>query len=357
MHTQITHMTAVDGTRLAIHSWLPDGVAPLEGLERHGAPAPGAAGAAGPAQGADDADPGDAVQQAGPRAARPQGSPAPPRAVIQVVHGMAEHAARYGRFAAAAVEAGYAVHADDHRGHGLTTADQARGHLAERDGWELVVADLSMLLDRIRATYPGVPVILMGHSWGSFLARDLAARRGQELTGLILLGAGSGAGTLTAPGMALASAESRMRGGSRPSRLLHALAFGPYRRHFAPNRTEVDWLSRDPAEVDRYVADPLCGFVTTSGFFLDLLAGMAAISTREHARSMPPGLPMLLASGDRDPVGAMGAGVRRVATMYRHAGVREVALTLYPGARHELLNETNRGQVTADLLAWIAARL
>ncbi|MBF0698030.1 alpha/beta fold hydrolase [Actinomyces bowdenii] len=328
MHTQITHMTAADGARLAIHSWLPDGVAPLH------------------------------LEDPGPETESPIPSPAQPRAVIQVVHGMAEHAARYGRFAAAAVEAGYAVVADDHRGHGESIARPGdRSHLAQRDGWELVVADLSMLLDRIQAAYPGAPVILMGHSWGSLLARDLAARRGEELAGLIVLGTGAGAGTLTAAGMALASAESRMRGRSRPSRLLHALAFGPYRRHFAPNRTEVDWLSRDPAEVDRYVADPLCGFVTTSGFFLDLLAGMAAVSASEHARAMPPGLPMLLASGDHDPVGGMGAGVRRVATMYRHAGVREVALTLYPGARHELLNETNRGQVTADLLAWIAAHV
>ncbi|BDA63811.1 alpha/beta fold hydrolase [Actinomyces capricornis] len=325
MHTQITHMTAADGARLAIHSWLPDGVAPLR-------------------------DEGPEARPQAPAAARP-------RAVIQVVHGMAEHAARYGRFAAAAVKAGYAVYADDHRGHGATAAAEDRGHLADEDGWSLVVGDLSALLDRIRAAYPGVPVVLMGHSWGSFLARDLATRRGEELAGLILLGTGSGVGTLTAPGMALASAESRMRGRSRPSRLLHALAFGPYRRHFTPNRTEVDWLSRDPVEVDRYVADPLCGFVTTSGFFLDLLAGMATVSSRDHARSMPQGLPMLLASGDHDPVGAMGAGVRRVATMYRHAGVREVALTLYPGARHELLNETNREQVVADLLAWITAHL
>ena len=197
----------------------------------------------------------------------------------------------------------------------------------------------------------------MGHSWGSFLARDLAARRGGELAGLILLGTGSGTGALTRPATAVCTGESRLRGPRHPSRILNAIAFGPYQRHFAPNRTEADWISRDTKEVDRYVADPWCGFVCSSSFFHDLVAGQGAVNTPSHAESVPAGLPMLLASGDRDPVGAMGRGVQRAATLYRRAGVREVAVILYPGGRHELLNETNRDQVTGDILTWIDGHL
>ena len=140
---------------------------------------------------------------------------------------------------------------------------------------------------------------------------------------------------------------------SSVSILLNALAFGPYQRHFAPNRTEADWISRDAKEVDRYVADPWCGFVCTSSFFRDLVAGQGVVNTASHAAAVPAELPMLLASGDRDPVGAMGRGVQRAATLYRRAGVREVSVLLYPGGRHELLNETNRDQVTGDILTWI----
>ena len=148
-----------------------------------------------------------------------------------------------------------------------------------------------------------------------------------------------------------------LRGPRRPSRLFNALAFGPYQRHFAPNRTEADWISRDVHEVDRYVADPWCGFVCTASFFRDLVTGGRAVNTAAHAAAVPAQLPMLLASGDRDPVGAMGRGVQRSATLYRRAGVREVCVILYPGGRHELLNETNRDQVTGDILTWIDGHL
>ena len=280
-----------------------------------------------------------------------------PRGIIVIAHGMAEHASRYARFAASAVEEGYAVLAGDHRGHGATAAPGGFGFVAEKGGWERVVADMGTVLDAARRAWPDVPVFLMGHSWGSFLARDLAARRGGELAGLILLGTGSGTGALTRPAAAICAGESRLRGPRRPSRLLNALAFGPYQRHFAPNRTEADWISRDVHEVDRYVADPWCGFVCTASFFRDLVTGGRAVNTAAHAAAVPAQLPMLLASGDRDPVGAMGRGVQRSATLYRRAGVREVCVILYPGGRHELLNETNRDQVTGDILTWIDGHL
>ena len=338
MQTSLTRLTADDGTRLVVHIWLPewliDGSLLVADAPEAGAPA------------------------RTPAATRPQiPGAARPRGIIVIAHGMAEHASRYARFAASAVEEGYAVLAGDHRGHGATAAPGGFGFVAEKGGWERVVADMGTVLDAARRAWPDVPVFLMGHSWGSFLARDLAARRGGELAGLILLGTGSGTGALTRPAAAVCAGESRLRGPRHPSRLLNALAFGPYQRHFAPNRTEADWISRDAKEVDRYVADPWCGFVCSSSFFHDLVAGQGAVNTPSHAESVPAGLPMLLASGDRDPAGAMGRGVQRAATLYRRAGVREVAVILYPGGRHELLNETNRDRVTGDILTWIDGHL
>ena len=334
MQTSLTRLTADDGTRLVVHIWLPewliDGSLLVADAPEADSPAPTSA----------------ATRPQVPGAARPRG-------IIVIAHGMAEHASRYARFAASAVEEGYAVLAGDHRGHGATAAPGGFGFVAEKGGWERVVADMGTVLDAARRAWPDVPVFLMGHSWGSFLARDLAARRGGELAGLILLGTGSGTGALTRPAAAVCAGESRLRGPRHPSRLLNALAFGPYQRHFAPNRTEADWISRDAKEVDRYVADPWCGFVCTSSFFRDLVAGQGVVNTASHAAAVPAELPMLLASGDRDPVGAMGRGVQRAATLYRRAGVREVSVLLYPGGRHELLNETNRDQVTGDILTWI----
>ena len=334
MQTSLTRLTADDGTRLVVHIWLPewliDGSLLVADAPETDSPAPTSA----------------ATRPQVPGAARPRG-------IIVIAHGMAEHASRYARFAASAVEEGYAVLAGDHRGHGATAAPGGFGFVAEQDGWDTVVADMSTVMDAARRAWPDVPVFLMGHSWGSFLARDLAARRGGDLAGLILLGTGSGVGALTRPATAICAGESRLRGPRHPSRLLNALAFGPYQRHFAPNRTEADWISRDAKEVDRYVADPWCGFVCTSSFFRDLVAGQGAVNTASHAAAVPAELPMLLASGDRDPVGAMGRGVQRAATLYRRAGVREVSVLLYPGGRHELLNETNRDQVTGDILTWI----
>ena len=338
MQTSLTRLTADDGTRLVVHIWLPewliDGSLLVADAPEADSPAPTSA------------------------ATRPQvPGAACPRGIIVIAHGMAEHASRYARFAASAVEEGYAVLAGDHRGHGATAAPGGFGFVAEKDGWDRVVADMGTVLDAARRAWPDVPVFLMGHSWGSFLARDLAACRGGELAGLILLGTGSGTGALTRPAAAVCAGESRLRGPRHPSRLLNALAFGPYQRHFAPNRTEADWISRDVHEVDRYVADPWCGFVCTASFFRDLVAGGRAVNTAAHAAAVPAQLPMLLASGDRDPVGAMGRGVQRSATLYRRAGVREVCVILYPGGRHELLNETNRDQVTGDILTWIDGHL
>ena len=292
------------------------------------------------------------------------GSPSPrPRAVIQLVHGMGEHTARYDAFACRAVAAGYAVVADDHRGHGLTIASpEESGHTADADGAERILADLAQVRGWIAHAFPGLPVILMGHSWGSILARVLAPRLGAgpganpatAITGLILVGTAGSAGILAVIGPALTRALCRARGPRRRQKLLDTLVQGPYSKPFAPTRTRYDWLSRDEAIVDAFVADPLCGFDYTNAFYRDLVDLVRKASSRAVFASTPVGLPILLLSGGQDPVGAMGKGPRWVKQSYARAGVNPLGLRLYPGARHEALNETNRDEVIGDVLEWIA---
>lgn len=281
-----------------------------------------------------------------------------PKAVVQIAHGMAEHSTRYERFARALTDAGYAVYANDHRGHGATATNAAdRGYFADHDGFDTVVEDMHVLSQRAREEQPGLPFFLLGHSMGSFLSRAYAARYGAELTGLILSGTAGDPGLLGKVGQGIASVEARLRGRRHPSPLLDKLSFGQYNAAFKPNRTKFDWLSRDEAEVDKYVADPDCGNVFTSGFFADLLGGLAAVNSDAVAARVPQDLPIHLMSGSVDPVGNGGKGVQQVADQYVRLGVRDVTLQLWPDGRHEMLNETNRDEVMGELVAWLDAHL
>jgi alpha-beta hydrolase superfamily lysophospholipase len=282
----------------------------------------------------------------------PEGSP---RAVVQVAHGMAEHSDRYERFARALTDAGYAVYAGDHRGHkGTASTHDNEGYFADRDGWGTAVRDLVTVTETIRAEQPGLPVVLFGHSLGSFLSRAYAAQpAAHDLAGLVLSGTAGDPGALGAAGVAIATLQAKLRGRRHTSGLMNTLSFGQYNAAFKPNRTDFDWLSRDPDEVDKYVADEWCGNVFTAGFYSDLLGGLRAINGDALVAKVPKDLPVLVFSGDEDPVGDGGKGPTAVAEQYRRAGLKDVTLTLYPGGRHEMLNETNRDEVTADVLAWL----
>lgn len=286
---------------------------------------------------------------------KPEGAP---KAIVQIAHGMAEHAQRYERFAQALTAAGYVVYANDHRGHGQTNPlGEDHGYFADTDGFRLVVADLAAVTEAAQAAYPGLPVFLFGHSMGSFLARAYAASYGSRLAGLVLSGTAGDAGALGKVGLGVAHAQSRIRGRRHISGLLNTLSFGQYNKEFAPARTDFDWLSRDPDEVDKYVADPLCGNVFTSGFWIDLLGGLNYIHSADTTAKVPKDLPIHLIAGSMDPVGGKTKGVEQVAGQYRKAGLRSVTTHYYLGARHELLNETNRDEVTADVIAWFDAHL
>lgn len=279
------------------------------------------------------------------------------RAVVQVAHGMAEHSARYSRLAEALTDASYAVYAHDHRGHGSTGADADHGYFADRDGWATVVDDLRAVTRLAREENPGLPVFLLGHSMGSFLARSYVIEDSRGLAGLVLSGTAGHPGVLGKAGVLVAAAEARLRGSRHVSPLLDKLTFGQYNAPFTPSRTPFDWLTRDPDEVDLYVADAKCGNTFTSGFFKDLVGGLLEINDPRKVARVRRDLPVLIIAGDEDPVGNHGKGPTAVRDQLVGVGVTDVSLTLYPGARHEVFNETNRDEVTADVIRWLDAHL
>lgn len=280
------------------------------------------------------------------------------RGVVNLAHGMAEHAARYARFAAAANARGLAVYAEDHRGHGETArTEDELGHFADERGWALVLDDLHRVTETARREHPDAPLVLFGHSMGSFLAQQYLFTFPDELDAVVLSGTNGPAGPVADAGALVARAERRRLGRRGRSNLLDQLTFGAYNKAFEPARTRFDWLSRDAQEVDRYVDDPWCGFVATTQFYIDLLSGIRLIGQVERVRAgARPDVPVHIFAGTDDPVGGE-KGVGKLLDLYEAAGLVDVTHELYPGGRHEMLNESNRDQVTEDVLGWIEARV
>ena len=278
--------------------------------------------------------------------------PDTPWAVLQIAHGMAEHIQRYDAFAQAMAEAGIAVYGNDHAGHGRTTDAARYGYLYATEGWRSLVEDMHALRIWEGERHPGLPVFLLGHSMGSFLARSYARAHGDTLSGLILSGT-AGPNPALGLGKLLARMEMRRLSPHRPCKLVDALAFSGNNRPFKPARTAFDWLCSDPAVVDAYIADPACGFPFTATGYRDLFDGLTEISAPDWADKLRRDVPILLFSGERDPVGGMGKGVRWVEESVRKAGVRDVTCVLYPQGRHEMLNEVNRLEVYTLVLDWV----
>lgn len=276
------------------------------------------------------------------------------RAVMHIAHGMAEHAARYERLARELVGMGIAVYANDHRGHGRTISEQwVQGHFADEGGWATVVQDLRDHIDRERELHPGLPMLLLGHSMGSLIAQQFMYEHGEVIDAAILSGTNGRPPFIAKIGRLIARFE-RWRSGARgQSKLIETMTFKDFNKKFKPNRTESDWLSRDEAEVDIYIADPLCGFMCTNQLWIDLLDATAVFTRKENQARVPRALPVYLFAGSRDPVGDDGASVRGLAEDYGKAGLTDVTLKIYEDARHETLNETNRDEVTKDLLTWV----
>jgi len=276
----------------------------------------------------------------------------PPRAVMMLSHGMAEHSARYERFGTALTAAGFELYVPDQRGHGKTAVHGVLGHYADKNGWNKVVGDLACLRQYIAQTHPGLPVFLMGHSMGSYIALAYLLLHSAGLQGAILSGSNFQPVSLYRSARLIARLERWRQGPTGRSALIEWLSFGSFNKAFKPMRTAFDWLSRDPQEVDRYVNDPLCGFRCTNQFWLDMLAGLQYISNPENLEQIDPGMPLLVIGGECDPV-SNGTRLKDLADALISAGNLAVELKIYPQARHELLNETNRDEVTRDLLTWL----
>jgi alpha-beta hydrolase superfamily lysophospholipase len=295
------------------------------------------------------------------------GETAKPVGLVLAVHGMAEHSLRYRPLAEALCAKGFEVWAADARGHGLTadlTVNGAGkggllGHCADKGGFFRVVEDLRIInrhiADTTRAEYGELPFFLLGHSWGSFLSQAYIENPGKALplAGCVLSGTRGRGGlkvTLGAPFLALIAL---LKGSRRISKLSIALSTGPYNKPFRPNRTGVDWLSRNEKAVDSYVQDPLCGQRCSSGFFRDMIGALAAIHSKKAIASIARDLPVYIACGSADPVGDMGASPTALVNAYRSHGIADLEFVIYPEARHEIFNETNREEVIDDLLNWL----
>ncbi|WP_192562142.1 alpha/beta hydrolase [Pseudomonas gozinkensis] len=276
----------------------------------------------------------------------------PLKAVILLAHGMAEHSARYARLAEAFCAEGYGVYAPDQRGHGKTADHGTLGHFADDDGWCKVVGDLASLNQFLGQRHPGVPIVLLGHSMGSYIAQAYLLHHSASLHGAILSGSNFQPVALYRAARQIARFEKLRQGAKGRSALIEWLSFGSFNKAFKPAHTAFDWLSRDPAEVDRYANDPLCGFRCTNQLWIDLLGGLQQISKASNLAQIDPGLPLLVIGGECDPV-SEGKRLTDLANALRTAGSQNLQLKIYPQARHELFNESNRDEVTADVLAWI----
>jgi len=272
-----------------------------------------------------------------------------PLGVVQILHGMGEHADRYDRFASACNASGLAVVSHNHRGHGNL---ENFGHFADKDGWQKVIADVLRVRQHIAELYPERPVVLLGHSMGSFIAQSFVKRHGGNNVAMILSGSTLAHRFQLYASLFVARVLAAMFGKRSKSKFLNQAGLGNFNRDFKPVRTDYDWLSRDESEVDRYVADPLCGGQFSNQFWADLAGGLLEISADKSISNIRHDLPLLIMGGEVDPVGGR-AGLTKLAEAYRRTGHEEVTLTIYPGGRHEMLNETNRDEVTADIIAWI----
>ena len=282
----------------------------------------------------------------------------PPKAVVQIAHGIAERIDRYDPFMRFLAEDGYYVVGNDHLGHGLSAqnADEL-GIFAEKDGWTHVVDDMKALRDRTREEYHDVPYIFFGHSMGSFLTRTYIIRYPNRYDAAILSGTGHQSAALINAGLLAAKLLTAVRGPYGDGKLLNDIAFGSYTKNIQDPRTAFDWLSVNEENVDRYIADPHCGFICKCSLYRDMMNGLKFLTKQSNIDKMNKEAPIYFMSGAEDPVGDYGKGVEKAYKAFCDAGLHDVTMKLYPGGRHEMLNETNRDEVMQDILTWLNARV
>ncbi|GKX28134.1 alpha/beta hydrolase [Vallitalea longa] len=275
------------------------------------------------------------------------------KGIVQINHGMAEHCLRYKDFANFLTDNGYGVYAHDHRGHGQSLdTDDDLGFFNDKEGWNNVIDEVYKVTQYIEKENRNIDIFLLGHSMGSLITRGYIEKYGENIKGVIISGTSATKGFLGVAGIAVARLICLAKGNRYKSKLLTNLSFGNFNKRFAPNKTEYDWLSRDENQVNKYVDDDKCGFMCTSRFYVDLLKGLSFISKKHNIEMTPKDLPILFISGDNDPVGEMGKGIRKVTDTYKSLGYN-VEVILYEGARHEIINEINNDKVYKDILDFI----
>ena len=275
-----------------------------------------------------------------------------PRGVVHLLHGMAEHGARYARLAEALNSRDWSLIAHDHRGHGGSVSDdELRGHYADQDGWRKVLADVSKVQTWLAGEYPALPRILAGHSMGSFIAMAWSLEYSASLDGLVL------SSTDMKPAWQYRMLRRVLRferwrcGARRSSGLVNALSFGAFAKKVPNRKTDFDWLSRDDNEVDQYILDPLCGHDCSTQLWFDMLDGLAAVS--QDLPALDPELPVFIFAGDADPMSNFAAGVRYLQSVLETHRPEHLRIDIHEGGRHELLNDTIRDTVTCELINWL----
>ena len=279
-----------------------------------------------------------------------------PVGVVQLVHGICEHGGRYDDFARWLNEKGYLVAAADHMGHGLS-ATKVHPLGCIKGGWKAMTADVHTLTERLRRKYPTLPFFLLGHSMGSFLARTcLYTYPDAGYSGCILSGTAWHPASVLKVGQALTKGEMHRRGEHTPSPSLKNMVFGAYTKGFRDVKSPNDWVSSVREAVDSYDADPLCGFVPSSGLIFAMLDGLSRNQQADNLAAMPKSLPVFLIAGDKDPVANKGKAVRQTRNAFRNAGLTDVETKLYHNARHDVLEEFCKDEVWADVLSWMEKR-
>ena len=280
------------------------------------------------------------------------------KGVVQLVHGMAEHAKRYDYFARKLVEAGFIVYAHDHRGHGNTAKNKEDlGYIADNEGFELQVKNVKEYHDIIKKENEDLPMILFGHSMGSFICERFIEKYSEDIDSVILCGSNGKPMQFTKAGVMVSKAQIMVSGRRAKSKLMNTLSFGSFNSAFKPNRTGFDWLCSDEAEVDKYINDDKCGFICSASFYYDFIKGLWSIHEKENLKAISKELPIFIISGDKDPVGDYGKGVIKLNDTYKEIGIKDVSYKLYKDGRHEILNEINKDEVINDVITWIERKL
>lgn len=276
-----------------------------------------------------------------------------PKATMLILHGMGEHIERYAHFASHLAEQGYVIYGYDQRGHGRTdTGTATHGYLGP-NGFSSLITDADMAVKWIKSQYPQTPVILFGHSMGSFVAQSYVLEHSRDIDACILCGSNGPEGVMLRIGRWLARRYAKRHGAYAESKTLTKLTFGQYNKPFRPNQTPFDWLTRDTDALAAYLADPLCGFPLSAASMFDMFDQLMQMYQLSKVRLINRNFPIFIIAGEADPVGHQGKGIQKLIQVYQSCGLERVSKKIYPQARHELLHELNRIEVYADVVDWI----